>query len=100
MGRAAGGASACSFSVKGYQPGDRESLRSTVVFTAAIDGDKQIRERVKWAIALYYRETGGQAVALLAPDIRYRPRKDDELPIRVRVHCAAEILGLPWELVA
>jgi hypothetical protein len=81
-------------------PAIRESLRSTVIFTAAIDGDRRIRERVEGALALHYREMGGQAAVLLAPDIRYRPRKDSEPPIRVRVICTVEIKGLPSELIA
>ncbi len=81
-------------------PAIRESLRTLVVFTAAIDGDRRTRERVEAALALHYRQHGGPVATLLPTDIRYRPRKENEAPDLAHIHCASDIKGLPRQLEA
>lgn len=83
-----------------FAPIIQKSLRSLVVFTAAIDTDRRSRQRIEGAFALHITNQPGPAGALLAGDVRYYRRKATEDPITVRISCPFLIHGMPEELEA
>lgn len=73
----------------------RRELQLTVMFVAPLDVDARMRQRIEAGIALEIRRQKASSPSLLPDDIRYRPRREGESPIRVEVRSPANVHGLP-----
>ncbi len=69
------------------------------VFLAPIECDKRTRERIESKIAITLNEQEGIASSFQDQDIRYRPSRKDELPLRVSMAFSKPIMGLCREIL-
>ena len=72
----------------------REHLQTIEVFLASVDADRRFRERVEGALARHIWDQPPPASNLLARDVRYRQRRENEAPICLGLRCSEEILGM------
>jgi len=75
-------------------------LRQFRIFLAPINVNERIRQRIEGAIASRLYEQSGLIGEFQDEDIRYRPRRNDEEPISVKMVDFEPILGLCSELSA
>jgi hypothetical protein len=78
-------------------PAIKAGLMLRQLFVAPIDCERRLRRRVEGALAAEIAKTPHH---LLADDIRYHLRGDNESPIGVEVTCDVAIAGLPCALIA
>ena len=69
------------------------------VFLAPIECDKRTRERIGSKIAITLNEQEGIASSFQDQDIRYRPSRKDEPPLRVSMAFSKPIMGLCREIL-
>ena len=75
-------------------------LRQFRVFIAPLDVKKRVRQRIEAAIAERLLEQPGLTGRFQDNDIRYKPRRNNEERIRVKMKAFKLILGLCRELTA
>jgi hypothetical protein len=81
-----------------FAPIIRKTLQTEVIFIAPLQSDRRLRQRIEGAIAQHIKIQPLPASSLLPLDIRYNPRKKEEVPISVIIECASSIHGLPEAL--
>jgi hypothetical protein len=69
------------------------------IFVGPLACERRLRKRIEGAIARQIRSSP-VASSLLAEDIRYTCRRDDEPPVAVQIVSAHGIEGLPTQMVA
>jgi hypothetical protein len=62
---------------------------------ASIDGDRRILERIEASLATHFSNQSGTIGEFQEKGVRYFPRRDNEIPTKVRFSAQAKIYGLP-----
>ena len=73
-------------------------LRTIEVFLAPVNGNRRFRERIEGALARHIWDQPPPASNLLPTDVRYRQRREDEVPVSVGLRCGEKIVGVPNSL--
>ena len=73
-------------------------LRLFRLFLIPLDTDIRGRQRLEAAIANYLYRQDGLIGVFQDPDIQYRPRRKDEMPIQCRLQGSSLVCGLSDEL--
>ena len=81
-------------------PEIQKYLRSQVIFTAKVNAESRIRQRIEGAIALYFRGLLAPAASILPEEIRYFRRRESEKAVKVLIECPFPIHGMPKDLAA
>ncbi len=79
-----------------------EYIKLFQIFLCPIKLEHRLRQRVESAVALSLYEQPGLIGSFQAPETRksYRPKRDDEISVKVKMRMPAKILGLTPELDA
>jgi hypothetical protein len=67
-------------------------------FLAPVESSQRIRQRIESAIAGYFYNQPGIVGTFQDEEIRYLPRRPDEIPILLKIRCSEQIIAMPTEL--